>query len=89
MEIDAQKKRIVIEHLLEVGDHPRLIDGVPRKATAQLVIDPTPGHRIARALGHHESIQIPCPSDMAQQELEQHGRRELRRSPEAAISLIE
>src|SRR4030095_6621696 len=39
VEIDARQQRVVVEHLLEVGDEPGGVHGVAGEATAELVVD--------------------------------------------------
>ena len=43
----AQQLAVVVQHLLEVRDHPVLVDAVAREAAAELVVDAAFGHALA------------------------------------------
>ena len=45
--VDPQQLGVVVEHLLEVRDHPVGVDGVAREAAAELVVHPAARHRLA------------------------------------------
>ena len=46
IEIGSEQLRIVVTHLLEVGDDPLRIDTVAVKSAAELVVDPAPRHTL-------------------------------------------
>ena len=46
VQVDADEQCLVVQHLLEVGDQPLLVDGVAGKATSDVVVHPTTGHRV-------------------------------------------
>ena len=48
VEVDADQQRLVVEHLLEVGHEPFLVDRVAGEATADMVVHATAGHRVER-----------------------------------------
>ena len=50
--VDASQQGVVVEHLLEVRDHPAGVDRVPGEPAAELVVHAAAGHRLAGALGH-------------------------------------
>ena len=78
--VDPQQQRVVVEHLLEVRHHPVGVDAVAGEPAGELVVDPAAGHRLEGLRGHRER---PLRA-LAEQELEHHRRRELRRAPEPA-----
>jgi hypothetical protein len=82
VEVRAGQQRVVVEHLLEVRDRPRLVHAVAREATADLVVYASGRHRAQRRERH---LTLAA----EQQELD-HGRlRELRRAAEAAVTHVE
>ncbi len=79
MQVRAGEQRVVVEHLLEVGDHPAGVDRVAGEAAADLVVHPAARHRAQRVQGH---LALPA----REQELDRRRRRELRRAlVEAAV----
>ena len=78
--VDAQQLGVVVEHLLEVRHHPVGIDAVAGEAAAELVVDPATGHRLQRPGRHRQGTLGAVP----EQELQHHGRRELRGATETA-----
>ena len=48
------EQRVVVEHLLEVGHQPELVDRVAVEAAADLVVDPAGGHPLERVDRHLE-----------------------------------
>ena len=81
VQVRARQQRVVVEHLLEVGDEPVGVDRVAREAAADLVVHAARGHR-AQRVGRHLGLTA------AEQELDRRGGRELRRSPEAAVRAV-
>ena len=81
MQVGAGEQRVVVEHLLEVGDEPGLVDRVAGEAAADLVVDAAVGHRVERHL-HHVLRAV------RQQQLERRRGRELGRSAEPAVARV-
>ena len=79
------EQRVVVEHLLEVGDEPGLVHGVAVEASAELVVHAAGGHPVESRAHHVERVVAPG----AEQELEVRGRGELRGAPEAAVGGVE
>ena len=46
VQVDADQQRLVVEHLLEVGDEPLLVDRVAGEAAADVVVHPAARHRV-------------------------------------------
>ncbi len=88
MEVRPGEQRVVVQHLLEVRDDPVGVDGVPGEAAGQLVVDPAARHRLEGPLGHREGVGVPGARVVAQQVLQRHRRRELRRAPEPAAGRV-
>ena len=49
VQVRARQQRVVVEHLLEVGDQPAGVDRVAGEAAADLVVHAAVGHRAQRA----------------------------------------
>ena len=81
VQVGARQQRVVVEHLLEVGDGPGGVDRVAREAAADLVVDPAGRHRAQRPERH---LALAA----REQELDRRGRRELRRAAEAAVGAV-
>ena len=77
VQVGAGEQRVVVEHLLEVGDEPGGVDRVAPEAAAELVVDAARQHCVERRLDH-----VPDPA--GEQQLQRRGGRELRRAAEAA-----
>jgi hypothetical protein len=82
VQVGAREQRVVVEHLLEVGDEPLRVDGVTREAAADLVVDAAGCHRAQRPLG---DLDVAAP----EQELDRRRLRELRRMTEATVGGVE
>ncbi|GAA3047844.1 hypothetical protein GCM10020000_30040 [Streptomyces olivoverticillatus] len=87
--VDAAQQRVVVEHLLEVRDGPGGVHRVAREAAAELVVDAAAGHGLAGGRRHLQGGLGAGAHMVAQQELQRHGRRELRRPAEAAAHGVE
>ena len=90
----AEQLAIVVEHFLEVGDHPPAVDGVARETAAQLVVQAALGHACQRQTGHVQRLEIRdgfCGRavPMPQAALDAAGMRELRGSAEPAEISVE
>ena len=92
MQIYAKQKCVVVQHLLEMGHGPVLVDAVTSEATTELVIHATPRHRRQGSI-HHAigALTVGCPrqSLVPDQKLQHHGWRKFWRSTESTVSLIE
>ncbi len=81
MKVGARQHRVVVQHLLEVGHEPDLVDRVAREPAADLVVDPAVGHRVE---GDGDRL-----GDVAgEQQLQRRRRRELRRSAEPPVAHV-
>src|SRR6266511_626370 len=86
--VEPPELRVVVQHLLEVGDVPPLIDRVAMEASTDLIVDPARSHPVERGLRHLERVRVPA-QVATQQELERHGLGKLGRASEAAPLRIE
>ena len=86
--VDPSEQGVVVEHLLEVRDDPGGVDRVPGEPAAELVVHAAAGHRLAGALGHLQRGCAAGPLVVAEQELQHHRRRELRRAAEPAAGRV-
>ena len=87
--VDPGQLGVVVQHLLEVRNHPGRVHGIPGEATAQLVVHPASGHRLTGGVGHGQGHRRAGAGVVAQQELQDHRRRKLGRAPEAAVVCVE
>ena len=78
-----QQQGVVVEHLLEVRDHPGAVDRVARKATGELIAHAGAGDGIGGVGDHDERRFVTGADRVPQQKVERHRRRELRRGPKA------
>ena len=81
--------RLVVEHLLEMGDEPFRIDGVAVETAADMVVDPAAGHRPDRPGDHPRGLDArlacePLDCRAAKEEREVRGTGELRRPAKPA-----
>ena len=84
VEVDADQQRLVVEHLLEVGHQPLLVDRVAGEAAADVVVHAAAGHRVERR-GDDRAARRPAGAHVGpQHQVEAHRRRELRRRAEPA-----
>ena len=82
MQVRPREQRVVVEHLLEVGDLPVGVDRVAREPAADLVVHAPRGH-LAQRVQRHLALSAP------EQELDRRRRRELRRGGrEAAVLAV-
>ena len=83
------EQRLVVQHLLEMGDEPLGVGRVAMKAAPELVVDTAASHRVQRLLHHLEGRLLARPAPVVQQQ-RQHGRLgELGGRPEPAVDGIE
>ena len=79
---------VVVEHLLEVGNVPRTVGGVPGEPPAHMVVDPALRHPVERDHHHLERVGHAA-QRLPQTELQRHRLRELRCAPEPAPAPVE
>ncbi len=94
LRVHRQQRAVVVQHLLEVRDHPVLIDRVPTEAASQLIVDPAFGHAAQRERRHVQRLQVGLGSGgarvpVAQQPLDALRMRKFRRAAKAAVAGIE
>ena len=87
--VRAGQQCVVVEHLLEVRHEPVTVDGVAMEAPADLVADAAVGHAVEREARHVLPVAAASAIVTAEQEWEDRTRRELRRTAEATVHLIE
>ena len=92
LEVRRDEQRVVVEHLLEVGNEPLAIGGVPVEPAAELIPEPAGGHPRQREPGGRERLRIPGAVPLAQmptqQEAQLPARGELRCRAEPAVSPV-
>ena len=84
VQVDADQQRLVVEHLLEVGNEPFLVDRVAGEAAADVVVDPATRHRVEGRGDDGLRIVLRCTLVGPQHQVEAHRRWELRGTTEAA-----
>ena len=89
VEVGAGEKRVVVEHLLEVGDEPLRVHGVTVKAAAELVDHPSCRHSVQRQARHGEGVVRAGPCVHTEEELQRRRGRELGCPAESAPHGIE
>ena len=87
--IDPQELGVVVQHLLEVGDHPVRASTEYPRSRLPAGRHAAAGHRLAGALGHEEGVGGAGAPVVSEQELEHHRRQELGRPAESASRLVE
>src|ERR1043166_2390125 len=88
VQVEAREERVVVEHLLEVGDEPTRVRRVAVEAAAELVIHAALGHPAASVRGHLKGARVAGSLESAEEEFEVHRRRELRGAAEAAVARV-
>ena len=93
MRVNPGEQCVVVQHLLEVRHDPVGVHRVPGEAAPDLVIHAAPGHRVGGARHHGQrpaaAFGLAGPLGVAEQELQHHRRRELRRPAEpAALGVV-
>ncbi len=81
----VDEERVVVEHLLEVRDEPRLVRGVPEQPAAGLVVDAASEHAAQGVPGDLVSAHVACRGAEAQEELHDGQHRELGCLAESAV----
>ena len=92
--IHREKCPIVVQHLLEVRDHPIVIDRVAAEDPRQLIVDASIAHAPQCQAGHVKRMQVRCVAIGAgppfpQQQRQRCGVREFGRPAEAAEARVE
>src|SRR5205814_10324033 len=88
VKIQARKKRVVIEHFLEMRHEPFCIDRISVKASAELIVHAALSH-LATRFGHDlERFLIMRPMICVEKELERHRGRKFRRATKATVNLV-
>ena len=93
VQVDPGQEGVVVEHLLEVGDHPAGVHRVAREATAEVVVHAPRRHGVERGGDHLDgpgsrSVVAVTGGQVRQEGLEAHGLGELGRAPEPAPLVI-
>ena len=91
--VQGEKLPVVVEHLLEVGNHPGPVRGVAAEAAAQMVVDAASGHLGEGGHHHVQRLSVAlavavavCP--VAQHPLQGDGHRKLGRPAETAVLFV-
>ena len=84
-----QQRRVVVGHLLEVGDDPALVHGVAVEPAAQVIVNPPSGHAGERLLHDVPRPGLALVVPAAEEELYGAGRGELRGGAEATVPDVE
>ncbi len=84
LQVERRQERVVVEHLLEVGDEPLLVGAVAREAAGQVVPDPAPSHAVEGVRDHVEHHVLARAPVVAQHQPAVRRVRELRRPGEPA-----
>ena len=88
-EIGDREQRVVVEHLLEVRHQPARVGRVTVEAAADAIAHPARGHALERVDGHVQRGLVVGAPVVAQQKLERHRARKLRRAAEPAEQGVE
>ena len=87
--VDADQRRLVVQHLLEVGHQPLAVDRVAGEPAADVVVDAARRHRVERRGDDPAGVLRSARHVGAQHELEVEGRGELGGRPEPAPFRVE
>src|SRR5438874_2527084 len=58
LRINREQRAVVVQHLLEVRDHPVLVDRVAAESATQLVVDTALGHAAQRERRHVPGLEV-------------------------------
>ncbi len=89
VQVGPGQLRVVVEHLLEVRDQPLRIGRIAGEAAAELVVDAARRHGVERSPRHVQRLDIAGAHEAAQEVLDGHRGRELRRATPAATGDVE
>ncbi len=92
--VNSEQSAVVVQHFLEVGNHPVFVHRVAGKATAQLVVHAAVAHAPQSEGRHVERVQVRLEQmragvPVAQESFQRLGMRKLGRAAEAAVVRIE
>ena len=88
VEVQPCQERVVIEHLLEVGDEPVGIGRVPVEPSTQLIVDAASCHPVEGQLHHFEYGGVFGAEVLTKQELQGHRLRELGLQSEPTVRVV-
>ena len=88
MHVIAQQFGVVVEHLLEVRNHPALIHAVAVKAPGKLVVDAAARHLFKRRREGIPRLLVVAAHRHLQQQVQRRRVRKLRLRTEAAIARV-
>ena len=83
---EGEERPVVVQHLLEVRDHPFAVHRVAAEPAPEMVVDPAEGHPRE---GVHAHVQVARVAVAAEAALDVRGMRKLRRAPEPAVAGVE
>ena len=86
--VEPDEARLVVQHLLEVGDQPVRVDGVAGEPAAEVVVHAARGHRVEGRLDHRPGDGRAAAGDGPDHEVHVLRRRELRGAAEAAPGVV-
>ena len=86
--VEAGELRLVVEHLLEMGNAPARVGGVAVEAAADLVVDAPVRHRPQRVVDDGCGVSAALRHPGMQQEFEVDRRRKLRGAAETSVSAV-
>ena len=56
--VECKQRAVVVEHLLEVRDHPVAVGGVATETSAQVIVDAAPRHLGQRGHDHVQRFPV-------------------------------
>ena len=77
MRVHPGEQRLVVQHLLEVGHQPALVDRIAGEAAAEVVVDAAGCHRSEAGVDHRARLGVPEAHERAQHQVDAHRRWEL------------
>ena len=86
--IERQQRPVVIQHLLEMRNGPRLIHAIARKATTQMIVDTALGHVRQRRAHYFQRLRIVVDGVSPQTKGQFIGMRKLGRMADATMHAI-
>ena len=88
-QVGGREQRVVVEHLLEVGDEPPRVHGVAVEPAAEEVVHPARRHPVEGQPHHAQRVLVPGRGVQPEQELDRRGGGELGRRAPAAFRRVE
>jgi hypothetical protein len=89
VEVGRGEERVVVEHLLEVGDEPARVHRVAVEPASKQVVHAAGRHAVERQPRHRECLLIAGRRVEAEEEVDRRGGRELRRRAETSLPGVE